>query len=49
MVKNPSAKAGNSGAMGSIPGSGRSPEEENGDSLQCRCLENQGTEEPSKL
>ena len=30
----------NAGAMGSIPGSGRSPEEGNGDPLQYFCLEN---------
>ena len=37
MVKNlPS----NAGDVGSIPGSGRSPEEGNGDPLQYSCLEN---------
>ena len=30
----------NIGDLGSIPGSGRSPGEENGDSLQYSCLEN---------
>ena len=30
----------NSGDQGSIPGSGRSPGEGNGNSLQCSCLEN---------
>ena len=35
--KNPPAKAGD---MGSIPGSGRSPGEENGNLLQYSCLEN---------
>ena len=29
-----------SGDLGSIPGSGRSPSEENGNPLQCSCLEN---------
>ena len=28
------------GDLGSIPGSGRSSEEENGNPLQCSCLEN---------
>ena len=37
MVKNPSAKEGN---VGSIPGSGRSPEEGNGNPLQYSCLKN---------
>ena len=35
--KNPSA---NAGPMGSIPGSGRSPGEGNGNPLQYSCLEN---------
>ena len=35
MVENPPAKA---GAPGSIPGSGRSPREGNGDPLQYSCL-----------
>ena len=42
-VKNPSANAGD---MGSIPGSGRSPGEGNGNPFQYSCLENptdQGT------
>ena len=30
----------NAGDLGSIPGSGRSPGEENGNSLQYSCLEN---------
>ena len=30
----------NAGDMGSIPGWGRSPEEEHGNPLQCSCLEN---------
>ena len=37
VVKNPPA---NPGDLGSIPGSGRSPGEENGNPLQCSCLEN---------
>ena len=37
MVKNPPANAGD---VGSIPGSGRSPGEGNGDPLHCSCLEN---------
>ena len=32
--------AANAGDMGSIPGSGRSPEEEDGNPLQYPCLEN---------
>ena len=40
MVKNLPAKAGDSGDMDLIPGSGRSPEGGNGNSLQCSCLEN---------
>ena len=36
--------------MGSIPESGRSPEEGNGNPLQCSCLENsKETEEPGRL
>ena len=37
MVKNPSANAGDAGT---IPGSQRSPGEENGNPLQYSCLEN---------
>ena len=40
VVKNPLANAGNTGDMGSIPGSGRLPGERNGTPLQCSCLEN---------
>ena len=43
MVKNPSA---NTGDAGSIPGSGRSPGEGNGNTLQYSCLEIPWTEEP---
>ena len=32
--------ASNAGDLGSIPGSGRSPGEGNGNPLQCSCLEN---------
>ena len=34
------ASASNAGDLGSIPGSGRSPEEGNGNPLQYSCLEN---------
>ena len=34
------ASACNAGDLGSIPGSGRSPGEGNGNPLQCSCLEN---------
>ena len=37
MIKNPPANAGD---VGSIPGSGKSPGEGNGNSLQYSCLEN---------
>ena len=40
MVKNLPANAGDSGDAGSIPGSGRSPGEEKGNSLQYSCLGN---------
>ena len=40
VVKNPSANAGDAGDPGSIPGSGRSPGEENGNPLQDSCLGN---------
>ena len=40
MVKNPPASAGDARDMGLIPESGRSPEEGNGNPLQCSCLEN---------
>ena len=40
MTKNPPAIAEDAGDVGSIPGSGRSPGEENGNPLQCSCLEN---------
>ena len=40
VVKNLPASAGDLRDAGSIPGSGRSPEEENGYPLQYSCLEN---------
>ena len=40
MIKNLTASAGDTGDMGSIPGLGRSPGEENGYPLQHSCLEN---------
>ena len=43
VVKNLPANAGDTG---SIPGSGRSPGEGNGNPLQYSCLENPCTEEP---
>ena len=39
MVKNPSAKAGDAGGGGSVPGLGRSPGEGNGNTLQYSHLE----------
>ena len=50
VVENPRASAGDARDMGSIPESGRSPEEGNGNPLQCSCLENsKETEEPGRL
>ena len=40
MVKNLAASAGDTGDVGLIPGSGRSPGEGNGTPLQYSCLEN---------
>ena len=40
VVKNPPANAGATGDAGLIPGSGRSPEEGNGNPLQYSCLGN---------
>ena len=45
VVKNPPANAGDSGDVGWIPGSGRSPQTENGNPLQNSCLENPWTDE----
>ena len=39
----------NVGDLGSIPGSGRSPVEGNGNPLQCSCLENPRDGEPGGL
>ena len=38
--KNPPANVGDAGDVGSIPGLGRSPGEDNGNPLQYSCLEN---------
>ena len=38
--KEPTCSAGDSGVVGSVPGSGRSPEEGSGNPLQYTCLEN---------
>ena len=46
VIKNPPA---NTGDGGSIPGSGRSPGEGNGNLLQYSCLEIPWTEEPGGL
>ena len=43
------ASARNAGALGSIPGSGRSPGEGNGNLLQYSCLQNSMDEEPGRL
>ena len=40
VVKVSACSAGDTGDEGSVPGSGRSPGEGNGNSLQCSCLEN---------
>ena len=40
MMKNPPSNAGDARDVGSIPGSGRSPGERNGNPLQYSCLEN---------
>ena len=40
MAKNPPANARDTGDVGSIPGSGRSPGEGNSNPLQYSCLEN---------
>ena len=40
VVKDPPAKAGDTGEVGSIPGSGKSPGGGNGNPLQYSCLEN---------
>ena len=48
MIKNLPANAGGTGDVGSIPGSGRPPGGENGNSLQYSCLEILWTEEPGR-
>ena len=40
VVKNPPVNAGDAGEVGLIPGLGGSPGGENGNPLQCSCLEN---------
>ena len=40
MVTNPPANVGDSGDVGSVPGSGRSPGRRNSNSLQYSCQEN---------
>ena len=40
VVKNPPANAGDTGDKGLIPGSGKSPGEENGNPVQYSCLNN---------
>ena len=40
MAQTPAANAGNARDAGSIPGSGRSPREGNGNPLQCSCMGN---------
>ena len=47
MVKNPLVNAGDTGAMGSVPGSGRSPGGRIGNPLQCSYLENLMDREPT--
>ena len=49
VVKNPPANAAEVRDLGSIPGSGRSPGEGNGNPLQYSCLEIPWTEEPGGL
>ena len=46
VVKNPPA---NAGEMGSIPGTGRSPAERNGNPFQYSCLKIPWTEGPGRL
>ena len=42
VVKNPPTNAGDTRDTGFTPGSTRSPREDNGNPLQCFCLENPG-------
>ena len=48
-VKKSACKAGNTGDMSLIPGSGRSPGEGNGNPLQYFCLGNPMDKEPGTL
>jgi hypothetical protein len=49
VVENPSASARDTGEVGLIPGSGRSPGEANGNPLQYSCWRIRWTEEPGSL
>ena len=49
MAQTGKASAYNAGDLGSIPGSGRSPGEGNGNPLPYCCLENPLMEEPGRL
>ena len=49
MVKKPPANAGDIKDAGSVPRLGRSPGEEQDNTLQYSCLENPRTEEPGRL
>ena len=49
VVKNLPSNTGDIRDAGSVPGSGRSPGEENGNPLQYSCLENPTVEEPGGL
>ena len=49
VVQNLPTNAGDTGDMGSIPGSGRFPGGGHGNPLQYSCLENPRTEEPGGL
>ena len=49
MLKNPPANAGDIRDVGSIPGLGRSPGEENGNSLSILAWRIPWTEEPGRL
>ena len=49
MIKNPPASTGDAKEAGSIPVSGRPPEEGNGNPLQFSCLGNPMTEDPGGL
>ena len=48
-VKKSACKAGDTGDMGSIPGSGRFPGEGNGNPLRYSCLRNPWLEESASL